>query len=160
MKGRKPVPTNLHLLHGNPGKRPQNPAAIKATSKPPRLPRFLSSDVNTVARNEWRRVIRHMKPSGILSPLDSTALSAYCLCYQQWLDADDKVRAMGVIVKQPNNNRPVQNPYLSISRAAMDRMLKILPEFGMTPSSRSRIKFDQAGVIDDEMDGIFGPLPK
>ena len=39
-----------------------------------------------------------------------------------------------------DNGIPIVSPYLKISNAALDRMRQFLVEFGMTPSSRSKVK--------------------
>ena len=42
------------------------------------------------------------------------------------------------VIKTASGNL-IQNPFLGIANHAMDQMLKIAAEFGMTPSSRSRL---------------------
>ena len=46
---------------------------------------------------------------------------------------------LGTVVKTTNGNL-IQNPYLSIANRAMMDMARLAVEFGMTPSSRSRVK--------------------
>lgn len=43
----------------------------------------------------------------------------------------------GTVVKSPSGY-PIQSPYLAIANKAHEQMTKLLAEFGMTPSSRSR----------------------
>ena len=160
IKGRKPIPTNLHVLHGNPGKREHPPSAVVVPPKPPALPKYLKGEGREIARAEWRRVVKLLKQTGILSQLDSAALGAYCVSYQRWVEAEAEVRTNGVITAQGPNGRLKQNPYLLVARKAMEQMLRILPEFGMTPSSRARIKQPPADDVDDDPDRIFGKMPE
>jgi P27 family predicted phage terminase small subunit len=44
-----------------------------------------------------------------------------------------------MLVKSPSGYA-IQNPWLSIANKAFDQMMKLMTEFGMTPSSRSRVK--------------------
>jgi P27 family predicted phage terminase small subunit len=45
------------------------------------------------------------------------------------------------MVRSPSGY-PIQNPMLAIANKAQEQCLKILAEFGLTPSSRSRIRPD------------------
>jgi phage terminase small subunit len=42
------------------------------------------------------------------------------------------------VIKAPSGY-PIASPYLSIANTAMAQMTRLLVEFGMTPSSRSRV---------------------
>lgn len=43
------------------------------------------------------------------------------------------------MILSPEKKIPLQSPYLVIANKAMGQMIKILVEFGRTPSSRSRV---------------------
>ena len=43
------------------------------------------------------------------------------------------------MVKSPNGF-PMQSPYVALANRQVDLMVRIAAEFGMTPSSRSRIR--------------------
>jgi P27 family predicted phage terminase small subunit len=135
MAGRKPKPTNLKILEGNPGRRPLNKREPqpKRPTKTPRAPQHLSKE----AQKEWRRVIK-LLTTGIVTELDLTAVEAYCTCYAQWVEANGYVQEKGAIVKTKNGN-PIQNPFLSVANRAMKEMRVWMAELGMTPSSRSRV---------------------
>lgn len=140
-RGPAPKPTALNELAGNPGKRKARAGEPKPRSKntTPPVPSHLSDD----AKKEWRRVAKELHGLGLLTSIDRTALSAYCETYVTWVDALAKCREMGLIVKTSNGN-PIQNPYLSVASQAEKRMRGWLSEFGMTPSSRTRISVDAA----------------
>uniref|UniRef100_A0A6M3K3R3 Putative terminase n=1 Tax=viral metagenome TaxID=1070528 RepID=A0A6M3K3R3_9ZZZZ len=138
--GPKPQPTALKKLRGNPGRRPlpkNEPATGKYARVPP-PPRYL----DRYGKNEWRRVAGQLLKAGLLTKVDRSALSAYCACYSTWLNAQDQIKKHGVLVKAPSGF-PMQSPYLAISNKALEQMLKFLVEFGMTPSSRARVKADK-----------------
>lgn len=44
IRGRKPKPTNLKVLEGNPGKRPLPTNEVKPQKKAPRCPQWLEED--------------------------------------------------------------------------------------------------------------------
>lgn len=135
--GRKPTPTNLKILYGNPGKRPLNQNEPKPKPVAPTPPKHL----NNIAKKEWKRVAKELEPLGLLTTIDMAALAAYCMAYSRWVEAEDMIRQHGMLVKSPNGY-PMQSPYLAIANKALDQMKGFLTEFGMTPASRSRISVE------------------
>lgn len=145
MRGRKPKPTEIKRIEGNPGKRPLNDAEPATENKLPSAPSHLSAE----ARKEWRRIGHDLLDAGLMSKIDRAALASYCQCWARWVEAETQLKKHGPIVKSPSGY-PIQNPWLSIANKAMAQMLKVLPEFGMTPSSRSRIRVDSSQTDDLE----------
>ncbi len=133
-KGRKPKPSKVHALHGNPGKRSRNTKEPKPEVVVPGPPEHLSEE----AVREWNRVTPELKALGIISDIDRNALAAYCQCYARWVASEEKLAKYGEIVKSPNGY-PMQSPYLGIANTALKFMRDFAIEFGMTPSSRSRV---------------------
>lgn len=134
VRGRKPKPTHLKLLAGNPGKRPLNDREAKPRPKLPPAPRNLSDE----ARREWYRMGKRLVGLGLMTEIDKGALAIYCANWARFIEAEQMLRETSTVVNTPMG--PILNPYLSIANKATDRMARILGEFGMTPSSRSRIK--------------------
>lgn len=137
MRGRKPTPTVLKILRGNPGKRalplhePDIPAAAGEDLDPPD---FLSVD----AQKEWRRIAPRLVRGGLLSEVDRAALMVYAIAFGDVAEAERAIRLQGKLVKSPNGY-PIHNPNLAISRSNRELLAKMCPEFGMTPSSRARV---------------------
>lgn len=144
MKGRKPTPTAIKKLNGNPGKRKLNDAEPKPKGGKPSCPPHVQGE----ARKEWNRISKDLHAAGLLTKIDKAALAAYCTHWGRWVDAEEQLRKHGPIVKSPSGY-PIQNPYLAIANKAMQAMAKLLVEFGMTPSSRSRIAVDKADAADE-----------
>ncbi len=135
--GPRPQPTAKKKLRGNPGRRPlpKNEPQPKISRNIPLAPRHL----DRVAQKEWRRMAKELHPLGLLTNIDLTALAAYCSTYSIWLDAQSQIQKHGVLIKA-QSGFPMQSPYLQISNKAMSEIRKWLIEFGMTPSSRSRVE--------------------
>lgn len=134
MRGRKPKPTALKVLAGNPGKRPLNRAEPKPTLAMPECPEELSP----AAKTEWARMVQELAPLKMLTALDRAALAAYCEAYALWLEAIAAIRKYGTMVKSPSGY-PMQSPYVAIANRQAEIMMRIAGEFGFTPASRSRI---------------------
>ena len=143
-RGPRPTPTVLKLIRGNPGKRPINKAEPKP--KPVRRPRP-PIELNADALKEWHRVAGELQKLGILTKLDLAALAAHCVAFSRFKSANEALRVMaakdpvfeGMLIKTKQGNW-IQNPLLGIARRAAADMVQFAVEFGMTPSSRSRVK--------------------
>ena len=61
-EARKPTPTAIKELEGNPGKRPLNTKEPKPEKKAPSCPKWLEPE----AKKEWRRLAKQMEQIGIL----------------------------------------------------------------------------------------------
>lgn len=137
MKGRKPKPSSLKKLEGtyradraNPSE-PQPPVPDRA----PYVPRHLNDD----AKKEWRRIVKPLMDLGLYTELDYAALAMYCQAYGTWVHAVHKTEERGEVLKSKETENYYQNPWFHVANKAWDQMRKILAEFGLTPSSRSRL---------------------
>lgn len=142
MKGRKPTPTHLKLVRGNPGKRRLNENEPAPEIARPLPPQHLSDE----AKVEWGRVIDELYALGLMTGLDRAALAAYCQAYARWVRAESALAKMAerdelthaLMIKTSNGNA-IQNPLVGTANKAMAEMVKYAVEFGMTPSARSRV---------------------
>ena len=92
--------------------------------------------------------------AGLLTEVDRGALSAYCQAYGRWVKAERAVTKHGMTDYTAHGTLTV-SPYVRIARQAMDDLRKLAIEFGMTPSSRSRV---EAIDLDQQMslaDALF-----
>lgn len=108
-----------------------------------------------MGRTEWARVATVLHAAGLITELDRAALAAYCVAYARWVEAEAKVTEYGPVTKAPRSGHPIQNPYLSIANRAMQQLVELSSEFGMTPSSRTKV---HPGLSGDEEDR--NPLAK
>jgi P27 family predicted phage terminase small subunit len=134
MRGRKPIPTKLKLLRGNPGKRALNKCEPQPDLKIPDCPDHLDAE----AKVEWARMCKVLFAQGLLTDMDRAALAAYCQDWSRWVRAERMVLATGEVLK--GDNGLYQNPYLAVANRAQLDMRNLLVEFGMTPSSRTRLQ--------------------
>ena len=148
MRGRKPKPTALRAIEGNPGKRRLNDREPTPPEGVPDCP----DELDDVARAEWFRTASVLKEMKLLTRADRTALLAYCTVYARWVEAEAQVRKYGAIVKSPNKGFPMKSPYLTVADQSLESMRKFMVEFGLTPSSRSRIRVPEDAGAADEFD--------
>lgn len=148
--GRKPKPTALKILEGNPGKRPLNINEPKPISKAPKCPSWLEAE----AKKEWRRVAKGLEQIGALAEIDMAALAGYCQAYARWKEAEEFISKHGSLVKTPSGYWQ-QVPQVNIASSYLKIMLKCCEQFGLTPSARSRIVADKDSDADDLMELIL-----
>ena len=134
MRGRRPKPTRLKVLTGNPGKRPLNANEPRPEVAIPDCP----AELGLVARREWDRLAVELSTLRILTNLDRAALAAYCGAYAMWAEATEAIQKFGTMVKSPSGF-PMQSPYVAVANRQAEIMMRIASEFGFTPASRSRI---------------------
>jgi len=134
MRGRRPKPTRLKMLTGNPGKLPLNDDEPRPEANIPDCPPELSP----LARQEWDRLVGELSSLRMMTNLDRAALAAYCAAYALWAEAIEAIQKYGAMIKSPTGF-PIQSPYLAIANRQAEIMMRIASEFGFTPASRSRI---------------------
>jgi P27 family predicted phage terminase small subunit len=112
MRGRRPKPTRMKALTGNPGKRPLNVHEPRPEPAAPDCPPELSP----VARQEWKRLTAELAKLNLITHLDRGALATYCGAYALWAEAMEQIQNRiwdhGEVAK---TGYPIQSPYLSIA---------------------------------------------
>ena len=152
--GPKPTPTAIKKLRGNPGKRPLNDAEPRPRMVKPRCPSHLSDE----AKKEWKRISSKLFDLGLLTEIDGTALAIYCELWARWVEANKRLAESNIVIRTTNGNL-VQNPLVGMANRAMTDMLKVMAEFGMTPSSRSRVKSALAEEEKSLAEMLFESVP-
>lgn len=146
--GRKPVPGDLHKARGNPSKKPlKDLDDIKAPEleKLPDPPIYLGS----YGAKEWVRVGPILWEMGLLTGADLLSFEAYCMNVHLMIEAAQDIEENGFVIWGTRGK--VKNPATTTFAAAVSAMRQLASEFGMTPSSRARIKLpgDDGESLDD-----------
>ena len=148
--GSKPKPTRLKILEGNPGKRPLPINEPKPTPIAPECPVWLHKD----AKKEWKRVAPELEKIGLLTTVDMAALATYCESWAQYKEAIEFIHKHGPVYPIKDENGKVkylqQVPQVSIANKALNNIRMLCAEFGLTPSSRSRMSIP--GVENDDLE--------
>lgn len=157
--GRKPTPTALKLVKGNPGKRAMNKKEAKPDLAQPTPPSFLNDD----AKVEWGRVVGTLFKAGLMTELDRAVLAAYCQAYGRWAQAEralsrmaDKDENNRALMVKTSNGNAVQNPLVGTANKAKADMVRYALEFGMSPSARSKVNATPDDHQEDKFKEFFG----
>lgn len=142
MRGRKPKPTHLKLITGNPGRRPLRMDEFRPAANIPPCPKHLKGE----ARKEWLRVSRLLLEHCMVADVDRGALAMLCTLWDRYVTAEDMIYkakeaapgSAGLFVKTPNGF-PVQSPWLAVSNRAIEQYKSMCNEFGLTPAARVRV---------------------
>lgn len=156
--GPAPKPSALRKLEGRVSHRPLNDNEPIALIGEPECPRHL----NAIARKEWRRLCPLLLSMGVLSETDGIALGNLCNAYatlisaQRLMNKASKGPGSGLLIKSPNGYLQ-QSPLLSIVNRQIEIVNRLLSEFGLTPSSRTRVDAISPACVTG---GIGDPLER
>ena len=136
--GRKPKPTWLKMVTGNPGHRPLNeaePVSVVGIGPPP-------DSFNAEMRVRWLEMVNEAAPGQLQKP-DRSVLEMYCRSRVRHDFCDGELAKYGLLIKSPVQKVAMQNYYYSIMKAERETIKWCLVEMGFTPSSRSRVSTSQ-----------------
>ena len=150
VRGRKPKPDEIKILEGNLGKRPINKTKPKAKAKAPKCPDWLEDE----AKKEWRRMSKQLEHLGLLTEIDMTSFAGYCQAYARWKAAEEFISKHGTIVKTPSGYWQ-QVPQVSIAQTYLKIMNRFCEQFGLTPSSRTRLNSETTDTEADPMEKLL-----
>ena len=145
--GRKPKPSALKRLEGNPGKRPLN----ELEPVPPVMELCCPEHMLPEAKNEWKRLAPILMSMGLLTAADAVPFEGYCTAYARWLEAQEEITRHGSIYKD-SEGRIRPNPYIAIANQQMREIKSLAAEFGLTPSNRSAMIANVMTAIKQDRD--------
>lgn len=138
---RKPVPTPLKLLRGTARNDRTNPREPQPKRGAPPIPRGL----HRRAAATWKRLAPMLDRSGVLTEADATALELLCDALSDYHQASEVLRKEGSTYTTTTPAGDVMHrprPEVAQRNDAWQRVAKMLSEFGLTPSSRSKVVAD------------------
>lgn len=137
-RGVKPLPTALKVLHGSFIKNPQtrNKQEPEAPDGRPRCPAHLPA----IAKTRWTHICKMLEAMNMQTPANLDALEVYCKTYATWRDAVKILHDEGLVIGDK------VNPMQRVVKDCSEVMIRLLVQFGLTPSSRSTIHCDKIEV--------------
>jgi P27 family predicted phage terminase small subunit len=141
MRGPAPKPTSIRAKEGNPGRRPLPANEPHPPLGEPEVPKYLDRE----ARREWKRLVKILLPIRVLSIADGLELANLCQAYSLLVQAHQAMQlaskggGSGLLMRTPAGYVQ-QSPLLGIINGQVEIINRISREFGLTPSSRTRIE--------------------
>ena len=126
--GAKPKPTALKVLHGT--ARPDRVKTHELMPTPgiPTMPGWLLPE----AKSEWRRVVRDIGHTGVITMVDRSLLAVYCQLWARFVEGERSGD--------------------QIPTSRLTRMQSLAAEFGIGPAIRARMDMAREAEAEDPMD--------
>ena len=132
----------MKRLAGNPGRRKLNAHEAQVPRAIPDCPKHLTGE----ARRHWKLKSQELYDAGLLAKLDGGLLAALCQAWGHWVKAEKELAKHGSVTLTIHGTLK-QSPYVVVARDAMEQYRKLAVEFGMSPSSRSRVSAADTGQM-------------
>lgn len=152
MKGRKPKPTKLHILNGNPSKLDLK-EKIRTEPKPLLIAPECPKELSPKAKEIWNRFYPEMERMGILAYIDEMAFAGLCQNYAIYLGTEKFLEENGRVMRTRSGAIKAR-PEVAIANNALNFVKAFASEFGLTPSSRGRISLP-GEELDDEFERLL-----
>ena len=151
MQGRKPKAREIQILEGRDKK---NPARFKdevpqTVKREPEMPAHFDEH----ATEAWTKLREIMVASAMWSASYQVTLELYCETYSNYRRAVELVRISGQALRSTNPDGSIElkrNPYSVELHRYKEELIRLSAEFGLTPSSRSRISLENNTEDNDD----------
>ena len=149
MRGRKPTPTHLKLIRGDPRNEGRGKLEAKAEREARRAPPTAPEpppELTGDALEEWRRLVPLLVNSVGLAAVDRGVLASLCLAWGRLMQAERSLAELanldptfnGLMIRTKGGNM-MPNPMIWIASAASREYHRLAGDLGMTPAARARI---------------------
>ena len=142
MRGRKPLPTALHQLHGDPSFLGREQLKSRAALDPPADALDPPADFNEQQSAIWRDAVASAPP-GVLRHIDTSVLRAWAIAHDTHIRATAAVTSEELLISpSPDPAYPgprVPNPAISVLNRQAAILTRCAVELGFSPTSRPRL---------------------
>ncbi len=144
-RGPAPKPSALKKAQGTyrPDRAPRN------EPEPTDNPLVCPSHLSETAQAHFWEIADELDAMGIAYRADSGTLAIMAEAYAFKKEAADNLNNYGVLIKGRSAGEPVKNPSWQQWREAAATYMAAAKEFGLTPSSRTRIEAPEPKDIDE-----------
>ncbi|WP_160196262.1 phage terminase small subunit P27 family [Senegalia massiliensis] len=101
-------------------------------------------------KQKYMQITNMLVEEGKWKPGDDIALSALCINYQRWMQAEKAIKKHKELCFETETGYRQQIPEISIANNAMKSMLSFIKEFALTPRERAKLKELIVNDTDDE----------
>jgi len=147
--GRKPKPTHLKLVSGNPGKRRIEQNEPKPAVGVGAMPRGM---LNADGQALWKELRPKLERLGLLTEVDGPAFALLCEWWGIARQAAREVRELESVWTVDGQGRERRHPALVVLKQATEQFCRLAGEFGLTPAMRARLKVPEP----ENSDEFFG----
>ena len=147
----KAIPDHIKILKGTGRKDRLNPDAPNYEASEIQCPPHFKG----MRREVWMDIVPKLIKAGVATNIDVYALEALCEKWCEYRIAQDSLNERGSVILT-RTGVPQLSPYYSVAKQALGDFGKLMTEFGMTASSRTKIKSDDGSKSQSKgrFDGI------
>lgn len=137
MRGRKPIPTAMKVLAGNPGKRRLNTNEPKPAPKAPPKPTHFDREGNKA----WKWLTGVLGKNGLLAESDQAIITIYCDTWSQYVAIRKELAKKGAaqFILRSDKGAFYRNPLVDTESMLKKQLMTCLSELGLSPTSRVRL---------------------
>ena len=139
MRGRKPLPENWHIVtggrRGKKGAKEEKPREAVKLRPPPNL--------SDAALDVWPEIVAGLNALGVLDAADRFAVGRLCATFVEVVEAEQEIERCGRyqdVTTQSGATMTRLHPAVGVLQDADRRLRAWLTEYGLTASSRTRLK--------------------
>jgi P27 family predicted phage terminase small subunit len=146
---RRPAPTSLKILRGNPGKRALNQHEPIPPADAIQPPSWLKGH----ALAKWRELVPLLTAVRLLTNVDVGPLARYCDTWSWWRQCREEIQRDGdVMTIRDRHGNPTyhqQHPRVSIANKLASNLTALEREFGLSPAARSTLHVKPETPVDE-----------
>ncbi len=146
-RGPAPEPVKLKLLKGE-----TRPSRVNRKAPEPRANRpVMAADMDVAAQTVWKRVMRELGETGIITAADTDVLRCYSEAVARYEEAARMLARSSPLVRGARGNDLVRNPLHQVVRDNADLVKLFARELGLSPAARVSLTVP-GGAQDDALD--------
>ena len=155
MPGRPPKPTALKVLTG--ADQVHKERLNAAEPVPPAGDLVRPTWLLPRARKHWDRLLFAIRSMNVGTPVDADSLGALCNALQEYIDSTKEITKHGLVVVEHRYDKVGNvvgdtykaNPAVQARADSWRRMNLMMQQFGLTPSSRAKLKVEKPEEEDE-----------
>lgn len=89
------------------------------------------------AAREWARIAGELERRGLWDDASAALVEGYAANYGRWVKAEGEIRKNGEVVKLPNHDKPIRNPWLDVAQDAQRLMRTFMADLKLVEKGRA-----------------------
>lgn len=102
------------------------------------------SKLNARAKEIWQEIVPQLISLQIFTNIDYKLIVAYCKEMELYERATENCETKGYVGLYGKNNYPMKNPWIDVGNRALDNIIRISKEFGLSPAARTKISVSKS----------------
>lgn len=117
--------------------------------------------IDSVAKREYKRILKDLKKIDIVGNLDLSNLAGYCNAFAMYRKATEQLSEQDFIIERTSAQGAqyeAENPLIMVQKKYAEEMRKFASMCGLTIDSRLKAASAKVDKIEDEIEDEFGDI--